>query len=78
MRIFDRAVLVALTVGIWSLVALQVVHPAAAVAQPGDMPLQNVFNQYLTTAITQAKAAASGCHIKGTIHGTQLDAQVMC
>jgi hypothetical protein len=78
MRNFDRAVLVALTAGIWSLVMLQLVHPATADTRLADMPLQSVFNQYLTTALSQAKTVANSCRIKGEIRGASLDAQINC
>jgi hypothetical protein len=78
MRKFDRAMLLALTAGIWALVALQLVHPATADTRLADMPLQGVFNQYLTTALSQAKTAANGCRIKGEIHGAILDARINC
>jgi hypothetical protein len=78
MRKFDRAVLLALTAGIWALVALQLVHPATADTRLADMPLQGVFNQYLTTALSQARSAANGCRIKGEIHGAILDARINC
>jgi hypothetical protein len=42
------------------------------------MPLQGVFNQYLTTALSQARSAANGCRIKGEIHGAILDARINC
>ena len=78
MKKFDRIVLVSLTLGIWALVALQLVRPAVATTQLAEMPLQSVFNQYLTTALTQARSVANTCRIRGEMHGTQLDAQVMC
>ena len=74
----DRIILVSLTIGVWALVAQQLVRPAVATTQLAEMPLQSVFNQYLTTALTQARTVANSCRIKGVMHGTELDAQVMC
>jgi hypothetical protein len=42
------------------------------------MPLQSVFNQYLATALSQAKSVANSCKVKGEIHGAQLDAHIIC
>jgi len=60
MTTIDRIILGLLAGGVWALVALQIAPPAVATTQPAEMPLQSVFNQYLTTAITQAKSAANG------------------
>ena len=78
MKPFDRIILVLLTGGIWAIVALQVMRPAVATTQVADMPLQNVFNQYLTTALNQAKGVANSCRIRGDIHGMQFEAQIAC
>ena len=74
----DRIIIALLTAGIWALVALEAARPAVATTQIAEMPLQQVFNQYLTTALTQAKSVANSCRIKGDIRGGQLDAQIVC
>jgi hypothetical protein len=69
MRTFDRPLLAVLTAGMWSRRALHFAQPATADTRLSDMPLQSAFNQYLTTAPSQAKTVADSCRIKGEIAG---------